>query len=466
MTAPSETNLQCLDAIPDCADLASEADRLLRCHLSEVRDYTTAFHRRAAEKGIIAIDGVGWAIRPMFLPASRMAFIAAAFRGAMEHLRQEILRNLGQPAALARLLPFGRGIETTLQFAAALGPEQFHSHFRPDGFLFPDRYELSEINYGNGILVSTAYTEATYAYWAEHPILKRMGLDIARLHPRPLMHYMSAMRRAARPVNRPAVALVIHSAEMETIRGFPERVIRQFEYAVRIFRQSGFSCRLVDETGIDINRRGCPVFRTDGTSIDLVQFVSVGTSFMDRPELLKKGGPLEHFAGGWIGDVRILKPLAGLLVDKGALPLLCETMPDRVLPDGSSFAIAWSQYPCRTLPGLYEEDRSGWVIKRAFDGKDTHPGIARSDEDWRRIVARAARDAGYIAQRYVAMPRARIPVLLDGQHLEWIDSRAEASMFIFDGKCGGVGIRHAPAGDGLVLTDFPEGYGYTTACLV
>jgi len=454
------------ERVPEHRDLTREADRLLVAHISEVRDYTAAFHARAAARGLITIDGAGWSVRPLFLPASRLAFVGRAFDTAMRRLCAAVSASAGDSAALYRSFPFGRRISEALALSEGIRAPAALAYFRPDGFLFEDRYVLSEINFGNGIVVSTAYTELTSEYWRGHPVLRRLGLDHKHHHPRPLQRYAAMARKFARQVENPSVALLIHSDEMKTIRGFPERVMRQIDFTLERYREFGLRPRLVDESGIAVDRSGEPVFTEDGAAVDLIQLLAVGTSFLDRPEDLMPGGALQHLRGAACGSVAILKPLAGLLLDKGALPSLCAERFTDTTDDGFSFRVAWSEYPADRLPGYYEGNRAAWVLKRSFDGKDTHPGIARSDAAWRRQVSRAMLGRDYIAQRYVSMPRARIPVLIDGRHLEHIESRVELSSFIFDGEVVGSGIRHAPDGEGHVMTDFPQGYGFTTAYAV
>ena len=451
------------DRVPERRELADEADRLLAAHLSEVRDYTAAFHAKAAEHGLVTIDGTGWAVRPLFLPADRLAFVGRAFDAAMRRLCASVLERADDPSALHEAFPFGRRIAEALAIAEGIGAPAALAYFRPDGFLFQDRYVLSEINYGNGIVVSTAYTELTDAYWRDHPVLRHMGLDHGRHHARPLRRYAEAARRFARTAESPSVALLVHSEELATIRSFPERVMRQITFAMERFEAFGLRPRLVDEAGIALDRSGEPVFVDDGAAIDLIQLVAVGTTFLDRPEQLAPGGPLAHLRGPQCGSVAILKPLAGLLLDKGALPHLSTTDERIASEDGFEFRVAWSEYPADRMPGYYEAGRADWVIKRSFDGKDTHPGIARGEAAWQRCLTRAQVGRDYIAQRYVSMPRARIPVLVDGQHLEHVESRVELSSFVFDGEIVGSGIRHAPDHEGHVMTDFPDGYGYTTA---
>jgi hypothetical protein len=452
--------------IPECQDLTAEADRLLKLHLSEVRDYTLGFHERVKEEGLITIDGPGWAVRPVFLPAGRLEFVGSAFHSAMDALRREIHSLADDPDALGDRFPFCRGIADAVAIRSGCESPHFLSYFRPDGFLFEDRYVLSEINFGNGIWVSAAYTELTSEYWSRHPVLLRMGLDLDRHNPRPFQEYIATVRRAARQVERPRIALLAHSSELTELRGFPERVFRQIEFGMKRFEDKGMSLRIVDENGLALDRSGNPVFADDGLAVDLVMLITVNTSFLDDLPLMQEGGKLRPFGQASIGGTPVLKPLAGLLMDKGALPRLCELGARQAMADGFAFDVAHTEFPCENLPGYYENDREGWVLKKAWDGKDTHPGIGRSDSEWIRIVSRASRDHSYVAQRYVSMPKGRLPVLIDGQHLEWVESRIELSSFMFGGRSVASGVRHAPDAEGHVMTDFPEGYGYTTALAI
>jgi hypothetical protein len=456
--------IQPSDRVPQREELAARAGAMLREHLPEVRDYTAAFHERWAARGITTLQDGGFAVLPLFIPAQRLHFVGAAFHAAMTRLRTFILTTAQNDSRqLMDALPFGKGIAERVDIVGGALSPAFMAYLRPDGFLFEDRYVLSEINYGNGIIVSTAYTELLADYWENHPVLRSMGVDVALAHPRPFQRYLDTARRFARPVERPAVALLVHSDELKEIHQFPPRVMHQIRLAIDLFAKRGMEARLVTEAMLGFDRSGAPCFEQDGAPVDLVMLVAVGTTFLDDPAALAEGGRLRPLGRARWGDVWVLKPLAGLLMDKGALPLLTRLGCRQFMPDGFHFDVSQTEHPFQAPPDLYATTRPDWVIKRAFDGKDTHPGIARDPSTWIRVVSRAVADQGYVAQRYVSMPRARIPVLLDGKHLEWIESRVELSSFMFDGANGGSGVRYAPDAEGLVMTDFPAGYGYTTA---
>lgn len=452
--------------LPQNWDLVQEYDRLLKLHVGEVRDYTYAFHRRWESKGVTTMRGTSWAVRPFLLPASRLHFVASAFHSAMNSLRHAMSEAAAARGEIARLLPLHPAFENCIDVADGASSPAFMSHFRPDGFLFEDRFVLSEINYGNGIIVSCGYTEAFADYWAGHPITRRLRCDAERLHLRPLPWLINVARRFARPVPRPRVALMAHSDEWATLLGYPKRVIDQINFARDQFRRAGLRARLVTEQDVALDGAGRLRFEKDGKCVDLLMFITVGISFMDSPWLLKAGGELSHLGRARVGDVWVLKPLAGLLADKGALPLMGTLGCAREMADGFRFEIAHTEFPREENRPQYLTNRGDWVIKRSFDGKDTHAGVACAAPRWEGCVDAAVRNSEYVAQRYVSMPRAEVPVLVDEQHLEWVSSRVELSSFIFDGAFGGGGARHAPDAEGLVMTDFPKDYGYSGIFLV
>lgn len=442
--------------LPQNDELVARWDRELRRRKSEVRDYTQAFHRRWARRGVTTIRGSGWAVRPFLLPAERLDFIGATFHAQLTELRNRMRLWLSTPGTLSKKLPFHSRFESSVDVLDGVWSPAFLSHARPDGFLFEDRFVLSELNYGNGLVVSCGYTEAVADYWRAHPVLKALGWDLERLHRRPLPYLVDVVRRFARKVKKPMVALVAHSAEWQTLKGYPKRVVQQVFFVRDELRRAGLGCRVVTEHDVVVDSKGRPHFAHDGQAIDLVKLITVGTSFFDAPELLEPGGPLHHFAGARMGDVWLLKPLAGLVVDKGALPHLGGPVKAH---DGFRFEVAQTELANR---GHYRP-KSSWVIKRAFDGKDTHVGHARTAAEWRNVErgSRALKNE-YVAQRYESLPKAKVPVFLDEQHLEWVDSRVELSSFLFDGLFGGAAGRHAPEAEGLVMSDAPPDYGFTT----
>ncbi|MDX2014504.1 MAG: hypothetical protein SFW67_30180 [Myxococcaceae bacterium] len=454
--------------VPVDAHLTQLVDRAIRRHTSELRDFTHRFHERWKRWGITTIRGSGWALRPLFVPADRLDFIASALHSRLVNVRAELRRLAAKRGALSKALPLPEGFEAALDVGAGLASHDWFSHLRPDGFLFEDRFVLSEINFGNGIAVSCGYTEVVADYWREHPLLKRLGIDADRFHRRPLPRYLFTMLRAMRPSPKPFVALLAHHREWAVIQGYPKRVEDQFDYVQRELYRLGVDSRIVTEAQLVVGRDGDPRIVGDKRRPDLVMLVTIGSSFLDEPHLLKPKGPLAHLRGARIGSVAIVKPLAATLMDKGVLPLLQRVEGDASsrMADGYRFEVSPTHVPSRARRAAYLRDQADWVFKRAFDGKDTHLGIARTPGLWRKVVDVATSEPGYVAQRYVSLPRATIPVFVDEKHLEFIESRVELSSFIFDGTFGGGAARHAPDAEGLVMTDPPEDYGFSTVFAV
>lgn len=449
--------------LPVDAELTALVDRSLKRHVSELRDYTLAFHDKWKRWGVTTIRDAGWALRPMFLPASRLDFVAASIHTRLSGLRHEF-KALARQQKLERLLLMPKGTDRAIDWEAGFSSPDWLSWLRPDGFLFEDRFVLSEINFGNGMAVSCGYTEVVADYWNEHPVLKRLGLDVGRLHRRPLPRYLHAMHRAMRRSQRPFIALLAHHVEWDVIVGYPQRVIDQFDYVQRELYRLGIESRIVTEEELVVGRDGDPSIVGDERRPDLVVLVTIGSSFLDAPKLLEPRGPLAHLRGERIGTVRIIKPLAALAMDKGLLPILAnyERYAPARAPDGFRFELAHTEQPVAHHPRKYLHSQKNWVIKRAFDGKDTHIGAASSKAKWKAVVDGATAEPGYVAQRYTSLPRAEIPVFIDGKHLEWVPSRVELSSFIFDGTFGGAAARHAPEAEGVIMSDTPPGYGFST----
>jgi hypothetical protein len=434
---------------PTDPTLTRLADAALKRHLPEVRDYTWRFHERWKRWGVATIRGSGWALRPFFVPATTLDFVAASLHTRLVALTARLRALARRTGALSRALPLPKGFEAAVDLAGGLATQHWLSHLRPDGFLFEDRFILSEINFGNGMAVSTGYTELLHDYWSGHPILRRLGLDVARMHRRPLPRYLEVIRRAMRPSLKPFVALLTHHEEWDTVLSYPPRVLHQFEYVQRELYRLGIESRIVTEQELAVGRDGNPRIVGDARKPDLVMLITIGGAFLDRPRTIK------HLRGPRIGDVAIVKPLAAALMDKGVLPMMLELEKHFTSrsEDGFRFEIAPTEHARRR----YAKD--DWVLKRAFSGKETHVGVSTPAHVWNEVLDDPH---GYVAQRYVSMPRARIPVLIDEKHLEHVESRVELSSFIYDGCFAGGAARHAPDAEGLVMSNPPEGYGFST----
>ena len=441
-------------------------DAALRRHLSEVRDYTHAFWARWDRRGLETYRNMGWSLRPFVLRRAHLDFIASALHAGLSGVREQIVASLKSRGGLYRALPFQRRLQECLDMEGGLASPALLSHLRPDGFLFADRYVLSELNYGNGVMVSCAYTDVVHDYWKGHPVIRRLGWDVDRHHRRPLPRLLNVVQRFLRPSPRPFVALLAHSEEWKVIEGYPPKVMHQIHFAQRELKALGIDSQVVTEKGLRVDRRGEVHVKGARRPADLVMCLTIGSSFADRPEKLKPGRSLAFLRGPRVGNVWLVKPFAGLVIDKGTLPMLDAQDFARRAADGFRFEVGATEFTRGQRPSRYTRKQRDWVIKRSFDGKDTHVGWVRSPELWKEIAREVVKDDGYVAQKYVSIPRARVPVLADGHHLEFVESRVELSSFIFDGHFGGAAARHAPDAEGLVMTDPPENYGFSTVFAV
>lgn len=270
------------------------------------------------------------------------------------------------------------------------------------------------------------------------------------------------IRELARPSGgRPRVALLAHSYEWKTILDYPKRVVQQIHYARKRLAAAGIDTFLVHEDDLFVDARGRARIRGQRKPVDLVLLITICTSFIDEPRRLRSD--LRCLRGGSVGDVRLAKPLVSLGFDKGTLPFF-GAMKGWPMRAGDDFRleIVPTFFPGPKEARRLEREKNQWVLKKAFDGKDTHVGVSTKKRLWRQVLEVATQTKDYVSQRYASMPRARMPMLIDDRHLEWVDVRVELSPFIYEGRFGGALARYAPDAEGLVLSPPPEGMGLTT----
>ncbi len=451
-----------VERFPEDLDRVRAFDQALKRNRSAVIELVHQHRSDWARRKVTMLERVGFPLRPFFLKQRRVDFIASSLHDAFGKLFAKLAAHATDKRWLQRHIPLAPGVWDVLDVKAGLQSDSLRKILRPDGFLYPDRYLLTEINFGNGIIVSNAYTEGVYDFFARSPAFRSLGWDVAAGIQRPFLGYTKMIHALVRQTaGRPRVALLAHSYEWDTILGYPKRVIQQIQYARKRLKADGIDTFLVHEGDISVDARGKARIRGERKPVDLVLMITIGTSFMDEPHRLKTD--LKALRGAKVGDVRLAKPLVSLGFDKGTLPYF-RAMKGWPRRDGRDFRVELAQtlYPsAKHVPQLQREQRD-WVLKKAFDGKDTHVGVSTAGRLWKRVLDDASRSQEYIAQRYASMPRARMPVLIDDKHLEWLDVRVELSPFIFEGRFGGALARYAPDAEGLVLSPPPEGMGLTT----
>jgi hypothetical protein len=452
-----------VEAVPEDAAAVAAFDRALERNRSQVLERLAGFHEGWAQQRVTTLRNIGWPLRPLFIRRELLDFTARAIHRNFQRLTRKLLPLADSPEKLARKVPIDARVYRALDVKASLQSELFLELLRPDGFLFPDRYVLSELNFGNGSIVSNAYTEVLFDYYRTCPAMRAAGTDVERQLPRPFQAYAQLIRRLIPPeVKKPFVALLAHSHEHSVILSWEERVIQQVYFAQRMLEAAGLPNRLVHETDVRVDREGQARLRT-GRKVDAVVQITIGSSFMDEPWRLAPGGDLSALRGPRVGNAPLLKPVVSVCMDKGTMPFFGQ-LPSWPARHRSGFEVvqAPTEYPEREHAAHYRLHKDDYVLKRSFDGKDTHVGRATHGRVWNTVLEQALGSWDYVLQRYQSLPRTVMPVALDERTIEWVPVRVELSPFIIGGRYAGAIARYAPDAEGLVLSPPPPDMGLTT----
>jgi hypothetical protein len=450
-----------IEDLPEDQERVQAYDRALRDNASAMLDEAQAVLERYQERGITTIQGSGWPLRPMFLSHKTLQGIATSLTRGFDQLRQQLIEKVTDIDWLAEQLPIPREMFENLDFLASLQSDEFLCYLRPDGFLYHDHFTLIEPNFGNGATISNAYTEIIYDYFAHSPVMKTLGWDCEAHLDRPFQGYLQMLQQRIPPGKKePFVALFCHHWEFQVIKSWEERVVQQIYLAQQVMEQAGIKSRIVHEDAFFIDEHGQTFLKEDNQQVDCIAQFTIGTSFMDEPELFTDS--LHHLRGPKVGDVSLVKPIACVCIDKGTMPLLA-TMPEWSQPgaDGFPIHIPTTAYPERGLAAEYRLNKNNYVLKKSFDGKDTHVGISTHGRIWNRILHKALDGTDYVIQKYEAMPRTTMPMCFDGKHIEWVPVRVELSPFLVDGRYVGAIARYAPDAEGLIMSPPPENMGLT-----
>lgn len=452
-----------VETLPEVPEAVAAFDRSLRKNKSQVLDRLAAFHDGWTAQKVTTLRSTGWPLRPLFLRRTHVDFVARALYRNFQKLVRRMVALADDPVKLARKVPIDARVYRALDVKRSLTSPLFLELLRPDGFLFPDRYVLSELNFGNGSIVSNAYTEVLHSYFSTCPALSHAGLGREEALPRPFRAYAQLIREVLPPkVVKPFIALLAHSHEHSVILSWEERVIQQVYFAQRLLKEAGLENRLVHEGDLRLNSSRQAVLRT-GKKVDAVVQVTIGSSFMDEPHRLARGGDLALLRGPTVGKAPLFKPVVSVCMDKGTMPFFgsLPIWPARG-PGGFRVEQAETAFPDPDQAANYRLHRDDYVLKRSFDGKDTHVGRATHGRVWNAVLDKALRSWDYVIQRYQSMPRTVMPVAVDEKHIEWIPVRVELSPFIVRGQFAGGIARYAPDAEGLILSPPPPGMGLTS----
>jgi hypothetical protein len=431
-----------------------------------VQTVRNTLHRERLEM----LPDVGVALRPLFLSKTTIDGIVGALVTQMGALRDDLLRVIDETGSLPPDVRVRPGLFTRLDVKGALRDRGFLTALRPDVFLYDDAALMSEPNMGNGYLVSAAYPDVVDRVLRALPCAAALSSTMRDM-PRPLEGIIDMIARRLKPhddAEPPFVALLMHHEEHEIILSWPTRVIRLIEYFSRQLLARGIRSAVVHEDELVVDGEGRAATR-DGARVALVFQIPIGTHFLFDPE--RFDDELAHLAGTHVGDAPFLMPLTHLAIDKGTMPRIgaLEGWPV-VLDDGTEVRAIDTLYADEMDAPTLRLEKDAFIVKRSFEGKDTHIGKGTPARRWNRVLDAILGDDAparddYVVQPYVPLPETDMPILRDGR-IEIVPVSVELSLFILDGEHAGTFARYAPTTDGVVLSPPPDDMGFTLVSLV
>ena len=280
---------------------------------------------------------------------------------------------------------------------------------RPDCFWDGERFWLSELNCGNGGLISLAYCD-----------LLCRSLHVAQQPLRALQSWLSAR------IERASLCWHAHPDEWKSLGSFPERIRQVVKWAWRDFQKAGFG----------LSFQG-PLEQVGG-----IMRLGIGEAYLHQLPSLKS----------WLGDtvagIPHFFPLAGLALGKGLLPWLYEQGAP-VLPS-YSLRSRWCEQARR--------EPADWVLKSSFQELPTQLGHAQRVRPWNRTLESQSID--WILQRRFSLQSVRWPYSPDGKTIEWGDFLFEYSPFLLEGQIIGGMVRYLPAHLKLPFSPAPPELGF------
>lgn len=428
-------------ALPEDPERVANARRSLAGRDSEIIDTVERVRERLAADDLILLEHPGVPLRPLFLSRERLDRICGALHRHVVALGQALAAD----GVDEDLFPFPADVLAATHAREVFQSPRFGLVLRPDGFLFDGHFALSEPNHANGYLISATYPEAVHAVFAALGLADRVEVPVRRIF---------QMLHAQTRVERPRLALFWHSEEHAIIKDWNARTQGILKWLPRALERDGFDVVFAHEDDLSVATNGDCV--CEGKRVDLVLQIPIGTHFLYAPDRLA-GGDLAHLSGDRIGHAPFLQPLAHLAIDKGTMPfwqtLPCWAETPDVVPIPTHF-------PTADRASAYRLEKAQWVLKRSFEGKDTHAGVSANARVWNRALETAMATREYVMQPYVRMSVAPMPVI-DRGRVEWISASIELSLFVIDGAYSGAFARFLPEGDGHVLSPPPPNMGFT-----
>lgn len=436
-------------------------DAELRANPQQALDSSAAVRQQFADQGHTILEWVGWPLRPLFIPRSTLQYLSRAMIAQLEQTRLALLACCDDPDALVQISPLAREFYRIVDMRAGLEAPCFLDYLRPDGFLYEDRWVWSEINFGNGAIVSSSYQEVVHELFRHCPILKRAGVTEEGLD-RPFRAYIKWVKSYARPCNGvPRIGLLAHQSEWRTILNWPEKIVAQIYAAQAMFAEEGVHTEIIDEASLEVREGLC---YSAGEPLDGLCMITIGSTFMD--DLPRLETELHLLTGSRVGELPFLKPLASLAMDKGIMPWMTQNLEWPLQQDGFRVEIAPTEFPSQDRAVEHRTNRENYVLKRSFEGKHSLMGPTAPGRQWNRALHRGMETLEYVVQEYTPLPVTTVPITTDGKNIEWVEVQVELSPFIVNGEYAGCMARYAPKRTGVILSPAPDDMGMTSVYAV
>lgn len=393
-----------------------------------------------------------WPLRPLFLDEKRVQDICCGLKNMLERFRQELLGALARPRELQQKLHLGPETLAAFRWETTLHDPDLLSAFRPDGFLYEDRYLVSEFNVGGGLMATLAYTELLHDLLYEGPV--QQSLAWGDPHPgRPFQAYLKLLGRRLQGVSEPTVALLMPSEEKDQVYDW------EYELFFQLFDRAKIRHLLVDERELYLDGQGALRETSTDHLVHAVIALTTGECYLPQAQRLQQ--ITEKLSSKNQRHVT-LHPYSCLGFGKGCLPWLSEKEAlSEPKKDSFPVELASSHWPDQERGDEYRLEKERWVLKKAWSGKNTFVGCSSHGRVWNRALGEALSSSESILQEYTSLPKIVLPCLIEGRSIERIPVRFELSPFIIDGDYAGALVRYAPDMEGLVLSPSPADLGIT-----
>ncbi len=425
-------------------------ERALGRNLGEQLEHVARVESKFGAAGQKKLGLAAWPLRPLFLDLTFLKQISKQISNLLEIYRDSLLSRLGDLDGLASQLRLPTDVLAALHLGDALKDPDLLSAARPDGFLYQSRYVVSEFNVGGGLFATLSYTEVLHELLFEGPVADSLNW-VTSGSQRPFRTYLRLLKERMGPVDDPTIAMMLPSEEKAQLHDW------ELDLFVRLWQAQGMRALFLDEQDLAHDARGVLRERTQDRPIHAVVALSTGECYLPQPERLSH---ITSKLGRQSRAHAFFHPLACLCFGKGCLPSLSKSAPPFRNRENPSVELASSHWPDPDRASEYRLEKSNWVMKRAWSGKNTFVGHSSHGRVWNRALQKALDESGSILQAYSPLPTVLLPCLIDRKIVK-LPVRFELSPFLIGSEYAGAMVRYAPDADGVILSPSPADLGIT-----